>query len=161
MFHINGRGPMSFHVVRAGLAHLDVLVPLFDGYRRFYDQPSDPAGARAFLHARLAGEEAVIFVALPASAEAQAGWGFTQLYPYFSSVQMRKLWLLNDLYVVPGARRQGVGQALMAAAHAWGRETGAAQVTLATAQDNHTAQRLYEALGYVKDEAFAYYALTL
>ena len=33
--------------VRAELDDLDALVPLFDGYRRFYAETSDPDGARA------------------------------------------------------------------------------------------------------------------
>ena len=40
---------MSFSVRPATRSDLDALVPLFDGYRQFYGQPSDPAGAREFL----------------------------------------------------------------------------------------------------------------
>ncbi len=152
---------MSFQIQRAGLPQLDLLVPLFDRYRQFYEQPSDAEGARAFLQARLGANESVVFLAYREVEDGLVGLGFTQLYPYFSSVRMRTLWLLNDLYVDQHARQQGVGQALMEAAHAWGKETGAAEITLATARDNHTAKRLYEALGYVKEEAFDYYGKTI
>jgi ribosomal protein S18 acetylase RimI-like enzyme len=40
-------------------------------------------------------------------------------------------------------------------------ETGAKRLTLATAMDNTTAQRLYESLGYQRDKKFYYYSLEL
>jgi hypothetical protein len=36
----------EIEIRRAGAADIDLLVPLFDACRRFYRQPSDPAGAR-------------------------------------------------------------------------------------------------------------------
>ena len=89
---------------------LEGLTALFDGYRRFYGNLSDIEGARRFLAARLAASESVVFVA----ARAGVLVGFTQLYPSFSSGSMRRLWILNDLFVAPAARRNGIGGALMA-----------------------------------------------
>jgi len=146
-------------VFRADAQHLDVLAPLFDGYRRFYRQPSDLAAARRFLADRLAADESVIFAAALPEADGLAG--FTQLYPFFSSVRMRRVWVLNDLYVAPGARRQGVARALMDAAHAFAASTGAVGVDLATERDNASAQALYDDLGYQRDDAYWHYALTL
>lgn len=40
------------NVIRATLSHLSALTPLFDRYRVFYQQPSDPIGARSFLSAK-------------------------------------------------------------------------------------------------------------
>ncbi len=133
-------------------------MPLFDAYRQFYRRPSDPAGARAFLAERLAREDAVILLARTAGGR---GVGFTQLYPFFSSVRMRPLWLLNDLYVAPSARRQGVARALMEAARLHAEAARVAGLTLATEKNNHGAKALYEALGYVLDEDFDYYERTL
>jgi ribosomal protein S18 acetylase RimI-like enzyme len=61
--------------------------------------------------------------------------------------------------VDPLQRRSGVGRALLEAAHAFARSQGAVRVSLETAVDNHTAQRLYEALGYARDGAFHRYHL--
>ena len=147
------------HVVRADPSHLDGLVPLFDAYRQFYRQTADPGAARAFLAERLARAESVVFVAsLP---EADALVGFTQLYPLFSSVRMRRVWVLNDLFVSPDARRRGVARALMEAARAFAASTGAASLELATERTNTSAQRLYDDLGYEQDDAFLPYALRL
>nr|WP_246580310.1 GNAT family N-acetyltransferase [Deinococcus aestuarii] len=130
---------------------------MFDGYRQFYGQASDPEGARAFLAERLDRGESVIFVAL----DGETALGFTQLYPSFTSVGMRRLWILNDLFVAPQGRRRGVGQALLARARRHGLETGAVRLTLSTATDNVSAQTLYEAQGWRRDEDFYTYNLTL
>ncbi|GAB5534888.1 MAG: GNAT family N-acetyltransferase [Rubricoccaceae bacterium] len=145
-------------LTRADIRQLDALATLFDGYRQFYRQPSDLDAAHHFLKARLEADESVIFVADLQDVDGLAG--FTQLYPSFSSVRMRRVWVLNDLFVTNGARRQGVGRALMEAAHAFAASTGAASVELATERDNVTAQALYDDLGYERDE-FWHYALTI
>ena len=87
--------------------------------------------------------------------------GFVQLYPIFTSVGMRRVWLLNDLYVAAAARRAGAATALMNAAHAMAREDDAAGVMLETHIDNRDAQALYEKLGYQRNTATWFYYLSL
>ena len=140
---------MSFEIRRATFHDLDVLVPLFDGYRQFYGKPSDEAGARDFLTARLRLNESMILLARDGHGAAP---GFTQLYPLFSSVRMVRTWLLNDLFVVDGARRGGVARALLDAAAAFAREQGAAGLSLETTRDNAPARALYRAAGWHEDE---------
>jgi GNAT superfamily N-acetyltransferase len=140
-------------LVRVGLEELEQVVPLFDAYRQFYGQPSDLVAARAFLRARIAREESVIFLARDEDGRAR---GFVQLYPTFSSVALASRWILNDLYVGPEARRSGVGTALLERAREHALETGAKGLTLATAEDNLTAQALYESLGWKRDGFFHY-----
>lgn len=139
--------------VRAELDDLEALVPLFDGYRRFYRQASDLQGARAFLAERIKRNESVIFLAMREGAAV----GFAQLYPLFSSVSLKRLWVLNDLFVAPEARRSGAGRALLARAERWAKETGAKGLTLSTEITNATAQRVYEAADWTKDEEFVHY----
>ena len=139
--------------VRAELDDLEALVPLFDGYRRFYRRPADPQGARAFLAERIKRNESVIFLAMLDGAAV----GFTQLYPLFSSVSLKRLWVLNDLFVAPEARRSGAGRALLARAERWAKETGAKGLTLSTEITNATARRVYEAAGWTKDDEFVHY----
>ena len=146
-------------IVRAQLEHAELVIPLFDAYRQFYKQSSNLAGARQFLTDRIKKDQSVIFLAIEKNGSLQKGIAFTQLYPSFSSTSMRRLWILNDLFVSPGARQKGVGEALMQRARQWALETGAEALTLETAIDNHTAQRLYEKLGYKKDEVYYRYNL--
>lgn len=146
-------------ISRATLGDLDALTTLFDGYRIFYKQPSDPALAHAFIEERLRRDESVIFIARDgASREAL---GFTQLYPMFSSVSARRIWVLNDLFVATAARKRGVARALMDRARGFATEAGALRLILETAEDNHAAQALYESLGYVRETGERHYSLEL
>jgi GNAT superfamily N-acetyltransferase len=146
-------------IKRAAVADLDAVAPLFDAYRQFYGQRSDLAAARAFLGERLSRDESVIFLAV-ADVDAGEAIGFTQLYPSFSSVSVRRLWILNDLFVRQGVRRGGVGRRLLERARDWAIETGAKGLTLATAPENAAAQALYESCGWRRDE-FRHYVLLL
>jgi len=144
-------------VRRAALADLDILIPLFDAYRQFYRRASDPMLARTFLRERLERDESVIFLATQNDAPA----GFTQLYPSFSSAAAARIYVLNDLYVAPAARRCGVGAALLRHAAEFGRTQGAVRLALATEISNLTAQSLYGANGWVRDATFYHYNLAL
>lgn len=139
---------MDTLIRRASAADLDALVPLFDAYRVFYAQPSDPVRARDFLAERMANGESVVLLA----ERGPSAVGFTQLYPIFSSVRTARTWLLNDLFVVEGARRGGVARALLDAAAAFARGQGAAGVVLETTRDNAPARALYRAAGWHEDE---------
>ena len=70
------------------------------------------------------------------------------------AVRMVRTWLLNDLFVAPSARRQGVAAALLGAAAEHARALGAAGLSLSTARDNAPAQALYESLGWQRDRQF-------
>lgn len=148
----------DIQVRRAGMADLDALAPLFDGYRRFYGQDADLDAARDFLEARLQREQSVVLIALDTSGSAM---GFTQLYPLFSSVRMVRIWLLNDLYVAADHRRRGVADALMAEAESWASADGAAAIVLETTEENRQAQALYERRGWELEQGMRHYHKTL
>jgi GNAT superfamily N-acetyltransferase len=143
-------------VKRAAVADVDAVAPLFGAYRQFYGQRSDLAAARAFLDERLRREESVIFFAV-ADEQGNEALGFTQLYPAFSSVSVRRLWILNDLFVRPGVRRGGVGRRLLERAREWAIETDAKGLVLATAVSNAAARALYESCGWRRDDQFEHY----
>ncbi len=149
---------MTMKIMRAQIDHLDVLVPLFDGYRQFYRQPSDPPAARKFLEDRLRQADSVILLAMVEDDSRDHACGFTQLYPSFSSVCMKRTWILNDMFVDPARRRSGIARALIEAAHRVAAETGAASVTLSTEVTNETAKRLYKATSYERVTAFESYS---
>jgi len=147
----------AVEVRQATGADLDLLVPLFDAYRQFYHQPSDLERARRFLLERFEQEQSVIFLAF----EDAAAIGFTQLYPSFSSGAMGRIFILNDLFVAPEARRCGAGSALLQAAAQYGRRVGALRLVLSTEVTNSTAQSLYERTGWKRDTVFCVYQLVL
>ena len=73
--------------------------------------------------------------------------GYACLYWHFTSLIPAETVLMNDLYVDPAARGQGVGRALIEASAAVARERGAHRLEWATAPDNETAQHLYDSTG--------------
>ena len=79
------------------------VAPLFDAYRQFYGQAPDLGAAHQFLFERLQRGESVIFAVI----EDEDALGFTQLCPSFSSVSLKPIWILNDLFAVEKARRRG------------------------------------------------------
>lgn len=142
----------------ADLADVEVIAPLFDAYRQFYEQAPDLAQATGFIGARLQNGESTILLAHDASG---AAIGFCQMYPSFCSVLARPVLVLYDLFVTLDARRTGAGRALLLAAEAHARANGFARMDLTTAKTNLRAQTLYRSLGWVKDEVFDAYNRTL
>lgn len=147
----------SITVRQAVLTDLDDLVPLFDSYRQFYRQQSDPQAARDFLSDRFNHGESVLFIAYQGDTPV----GFTQLYPGFSSISLARTFILNDLFVAPEGRRQGVGTELLSAAIAYARELQAVRLTLSTEMTNETAQALYQTAGWKRDEQYFVYHYSL
>ena len=142
---------MKIH--RAQAKDVDLIAPLFDSYRQFYQAPSDIEASRQFILERLTNDESVIFL----SMDGERALGFVQLYPLFASVALQSLWLLNDLFVDPTVRKQGVGERLMKHAEQFAFETGSRGLFLRTATDNYPAQQLYEKCGWVRDDKFYRY----
>jgi len=146
---------MTYSVHRATLHDLDQLVPLFDAYRQFYEQAPDLMAARHFIRDRLQREESTVLLA---SNDAGQAMGFCQLYPIFCSIEARPIYSLSDLFVVPEARRKGIGRALLLAAERHARNTGRVRLELTTARTNKAAQAVYESLGWQRDDVyFAYF----
>jgi GNAT superfamily N-acetyltransferase len=102
---------MSIFEIRAAReADIGSAAELFDAYRQFYGQSADHALAEAFLRDRFAKNDSALFLAVdPQSGQAL---GFVHLYPSFSSVAARRIWILNDLFVAPAVRQRGIGRAL-------------------------------------------------
>ncbi|ODG92417.1 MULTISPECIES: GNAT family N-acetyltransferase [Bacillaceae] len=144
-------------VVRAKSEHITDVANLFDQYRMFYKQESNLNGAIDFITERIKTQDSVIFLV----KEEDQSMGFTQLYPSFSSVSMKKLWILNDLYVTETARKKGVAQLLLDAAKKFAIVSKAKALDLQTAIDNKSAQALYEKNGYQVDKEFLSYSLNL
>jgi GNAT superfamily N-acetyltransferase len=147
----------TVEVRQATAADVNLLAPLFDAYRQFYRQPSEPERARRFLLERLEHNQSVILLAF----DDAAAIGFTQLYPSFSSGAMAPIFILNDLFVAPEARRRGAGSALLQAAAEYGRRTGALRLVLSTEVTNTSAQSVYERMGWTRDTVFCVYQLAL
>jgi GNAT superfamily N-acetyltransferase len=146
---------MPITISRSTLQDLKGVASLFDQYRIFYGKSSDIDGAVHFLENRMHNNESVIFHAMD---DKRDYIGFTQLYPIFSSTRMKKLWLLNDLFIHPQHRGQGVSVQLMETAQEWAIGTHSAGLILETAKDNVIGNLLYPRTGFTLDKEHNYYS---
>ncbi len=148
---------MNITIHKATINDVEMIAALFDSYRIFYKQTSDIAAAKKFISERINNNESVIFLA----EENNKAVGFTQLYPIYSSVGMKRAWLLNDLFVAEDARGKGIADTLLLTAQQFGAETNSRWLMLQTAIDNYAAQKVYERNGWKKEQAFFTYNYAL
>jgi ribosomal protein S18 acetylase RimI-like enzyme len=148
---------LQIEIEPATPADVGMVAPLFDAYRQFYGKPPNEEAARRFLFARLSKNDSVLFYA----HQGEMVVGFVHLYPVFSSVNLSRRWILNDLFVIPEMRKNGVGHTLTERARRFAEDTQADGLMLETAATNQPAQRLYERLGWKRDDAFYRYFLAV
>lgn len=148
---------MTLTIIRASQKHLHDVAVLFDKYRQFGDHQSDLEGACEFLQERLLKNDSVIFLAYHESVVV----GFTQLYPSFSSGTMRRIWILNDLFVAKPARKKGIATLLIDEAKRFAEKTDAIRLELDVAVSNQIAQSLYIKSGWKRDEDFWHFEYEL
>jgi ribosomal protein S18 acetylase RimI-like enzyme len=146
-------------ITQATLEHLDLLTPLFVKYREFYGALAYPDSSRAFLEKRLRRKESVIYLAL--ADDDNKLLGFCQLYPSFSSLSLKRVWILNDIYVAEESRRQLVADNLIRTAKKMAKETHAVRMRVSTSSNNEVAQKTYESIGFREDTEFKNYVLPI
>ena len=140
-------------ITKATLEDLDSLALLFDAYRVWYRKPSDLDGSRRFLRERLSKADSEIFLAW----RDEIPVGFTQLFPSFSSTRLQRLWILNDLFVHPNYRGQGISKSLIAAAKELSHKTEACGILLETETNNDIGNQLYPSMGFSLEENNFYF----
>jgi len=138
-------------ITRVAESDLDDLLPLMRGYCQFYEVAPSDAALRA-LSSRLIEHPDSDGVQLIARDDDGAALGFATVFWTFSTLAACAIGLMNDLYVDPGARRRGVGAALIAACEAECAARGLALLEWATAPDNARAQALYDTFGAERSE---------
>lgn len=136
---------------------LDQLIVLFDAYRVFYRKESNINGAKEFLSERIKQKESVIFVC---ENEDKQLVGFVQLYPLFSSTKMKRLWLLNDLFVHQDFRGNGVSKMLINRAKQLVQDTEACGMFLETEKSNVVGNNLYPHTDFELNEGSNFYDWT-
>ena len=139
---------------KATINDINQLTQLFNDYRVFYKKEANLNEAQQFLTERIKNNESVIFVA---ENEVQQLTGFVQLYPLFSSTRMKKLWLLNDLFVNPDFRSKGTSIGLIEKAKGLVKETKACGLSLETDKANIIGNNLYPKTGFTLNEGANFY----
>lgn len=143
-------------IKQATITDLQQVSNLFAEYRLFYNQSFDIDLAETFIKNRLTKKDSVIFVAINNGQFA----GFIQLYPSFTSVGLKEIWVLNDLFIKEHYRKNGIAQILINHVLDYSKKGERKKVVLSTAFDNIDAQRLYEKSGFTKTPFLNYEKLT-
>ncbi len=135
----------SFESSRSARTSSRPLLPLIAAYQRFYEAETiDDERNRAFFSRFIAPSDDGMLLGAWRDGELL---GYACLYWRFTSIVPAETVLMNDLYVEPATRGEGVGRALIEASAAVGRERGAQRLEWTTAPSNGTAQRLYDSTG--------------
>ena len=137
----------------ATIEDLDRVVPLFEGYLKFYEKNYEYEAIQTFMSKRLKNDDSIILLAL----HNDEAIGFAQMYPSFSSLALKRSYILNDLFVKPEHRKLGAAEARMVEAFAFCEQMGAASITLETHESNVSAQKLYEKIGMEREVDFYHY----
>ncbi len=144
-------------IIPASLEHLDHLLPMFIRYRELYGAMPQLDASKDFLIERLNNKEAIVLIAF----ENDTALGFSLVYPSFSSVSLRPIWIINDMYVAEDARRKHVANQLLQAIAEQARENNVVRLRVSIHATHDIAQRLYESADFLEDQHFRSYILPI
>ena len=146
---------MDLKIIRANKNHIKDVSVLFDLYRQFYKYQKDLNNSKNYLHKRIVNNESIIFI----GTENEKIIAFVQLYETFDSLNLSKKLVLYDLYVLEKYRKLGIGRKLMNKSKDFAKNNNFPRIELSTSIDNYSAQKLYESLGYIRDNEYYNYGL--
>ena len=146
----------NFIIKEATVEDSEKIGEVFDLYRQFYKKNPDKIISIEYIKQRLTNKESTIFFV----EEDNVCIGIVQLYVTFDSLELSKKIILYDLFVRSEYRKKGIGAMLMNASKDFAENNGITGIELSTAISNGTAQRLYESLGYERDNEFYNYYLS-
>jgi ribosomal protein S18 acetylase RimI-like enzyme len=137
----------EMQVRRAAIEDAAAVARLLDDFNREYDEPTPGVEALAATTRRLL-EEGEITCLL--AGEGPEGIALLRFRPALWSEGLEAY--LQELYVVPARRGQGIGRALLEAVIALARERGADGIDLNTGETDTAARALYESMGFSNRE---------
>ena len=96
-------------IFKAELWNLELILPLFEQYRRERGMSENSERSLAFLANRIHFSESILFVAV----QDQQAVGFVQLYPRLSSLRLQRYWQLTDIFVANIPNHQQITSELL------------------------------------------------
>ncbi|SMB83203.1 Acetyltransferase (GNAT) family [Pasteurella testudinis DSM 23072] len=97
-------------IFKAELWNLELILPLFEQYRRQQGMSENAERALSFLANRIRFSESILFLAVN---DQQQAVGFVQLYPRLSSLRLQRYWQLTDIFVSDSRQQQTITQELL------------------------------------------------
>lgn len=150
--------PEELRIEPIAEAQYETLLPMIAAYQGFYEAGDiREERNRSFFRRFIAPSDEGMLIG---AWRGEQLVGYACLYWHFSSTRAIETVLMNDLYVDPAVRGEGVGRALIEACADVARQRGAAHLEWATRPDNTTAQRLYDSTG-ASSSTWIEYELTL
>jgi len=137
----------EIQVRRAGVEDAADIARLLRDFNLEYDEPAPSVAELTETIGRLLGEEEITVLLVGEEPEALA---LLRFRPGIWSAGLEAY--LQELYVIPSRRRQGIGRGLMEAVIALCRERGADGIDLNTGETDTAARALYESMGFTNRE---------
>ncbi len=132
-------------IEQVSAADLPDLLPMLRAYCDFYEVAPGDEQLETLARALIADPEHEGIQLLARGDEGQP-LGFATLYWSWQTLTASRAAVMNDLFVDPGARSQGIGRALIEECRRRAGEHGASELVWETAPDNETSQLLYDKL---------------
>jgi RimJ/RimL family protein N-acetyltransferase len=143
-------------IARVTAADVEALLPLMRAYCDFYEVAPGDGDLEALVRALIADPEHE-GTQLLARDDAGGTVGFATIYWTWSTTDACQIGVMNDLFVVDGARGQGLADQLIDACRNECARRGARRLTWQTAPDNLRAQAVYDRVGAVREQWLDYW----
>jgi GNAT superfamily N-acetyltransferase len=127
---------------------------LWQGYCEFYDAELAPEVTSRTWHRILDPDSAVMCIVAESRGEVV---GFANCVVHENTWESQPVCYLEDLFVTPGSREQGIGHALLDWLRNAMRAEGWARLYWVTREDNTRARRLYDQ--FTRADGFVRYML--
>lgn len=133
---------INSHIRPINSADIKKLIPLVRSYIVDFYQCPNPSDEELFNHINSLIKEPTLGKQFVIEKENEFV-GFATLYFTFSTTKVKKISILNDLFIREDYRGKGLGEKLFEFALAYSQNNDYAVMNWKTASDNKTAQSLY------------------
>ncbi len=134
---------------RATPSDADAVAQLLHDFQQEFDEASPGVELLAERYAKLIRNREMTVLLV---GDGPAGFAQLRYRPWVYSAGQNAHAYLEELYVVPSLRGQGLGRKLLEAAMDAARNEGATHIELGTSETDTAARALYESLGFTNRE---------
>jgi GNAT superfamily N-acetyltransferase len=141
-------------------ADMGDLLPLMRAYCDYYKVDPSRADLEAMSRALIADPKHEGFQLIARNGTGRAV-GFATVFWSWSTLSASRIGVMNDLFVDPSARGEGIADALIGECAQRVRDAGGRQLEWQTARDNTRAQTVYERVGGERSDRWLDYSMDL